>query len=185
MNGAEVTLADMLRCREKRAAMQRAALERYHSTLISFCMNIPGPVKTNDEIYRLYTDGVLQINSTLQREKIRVFARQGTLAPTGDEMLLCVDADAGRCKSLMQHIEDTHPLGRLFDIDVIDQTGQKISRSQYRTCLLCGEQAQICARMRRHSVPQMQERINQMLQEWISSVKETEIAFHKSLTESP
>lgn len=185
MNGTEVTLADMLRCREKRAAMQQAALERYHSTLISFCMNIPGPVKTNDEIYRLYTDGVLQINSTLQREGIKVLARQGTLAPTGDEMLLCVDADADRCKSLMQHIEDSHPLGRLFDIDVIDQTGQKMSRPRYRTCLLCAEQAQICARMRRHSVPRMQEKIDQMLQEWMLSAKENENAFHKSLTESP
>lgn len=169
MNGTEVTLNDMLRCREKRAALQQTVQERYHNTLISFCLNIPGPIKTNEALYKLYSDGVLEINRALQQADIEVLARHETLAATGDEMLLCVDADAPFCKQLMQHIEETHPLGRLFDIDVLDSSGQKLSRSQYRTCLICGNQAQLCARTRRHTVAEMQAKIEEMLSDWKNS----------------
>lgn len=169
MNGTEVTLNDMLRCREKRAALQQTVLERYHNTLISFCLNIPGPIKTNEELYELYSDGVLEINRALQQADIEVLSRNETLAATGDEMLLCVDADAALCKQLMQHIEETHPLGRLFDIDVLDSSGQKLSRPQYRPCLICGNQAQLCARTRRHTVAEMQAKIEEMLSDWKNS----------------
>ena len=169
MNGTEVTLTDMLRCREKRAAMQQAALERYHNTLISFCLNIPGPIKTNEDLYALYSDGVLEINSALQQADIEVLSRSETLAATGDEMLLCVDAEATFSKQLMQHIEEAHPLGRLFDIDVLDSEGHKLSRPQYRPCLICGNQAQLCARTRRHTVAEMQAKIEEMLSTWKNS----------------
>ena len=169
MNGMEVTLTDMLRCREERAAMQLVALERYHNTLISFCLNIPGPIKTNEDLYTLYSDGVLEINSALQQADIEVLSRSETLAATGDEMLLCVDAEATFCKQLMQHIEEAHPLGRLFDIDVLDSEGHKLSRPQYRPCLICGNQAQLCARTRRHTVAEMQAKIEEMLSTWKNS----------------
>lgn len=50
------TLDDMLQCREKRAERQQVMLDRWHNTLISFTLNIPGPVKTNEQLYRLYSD---------------------------------------------------------------------------------------------------------------------------------
>lgn len=171
MNGTEVTLAEMLHCREVRAALQQSTLDRYHNTLISFCLNIPGPIKTNEELYALYSDGVLEINRALQMADIEVLARHETLAATGDEMLLCVNADAAFCKQLMQNIEETHPLGRLFDIDVLDSEGRKLSRPQYRPCLICGQQAQLCARARRHTVAEMQAKIEQMLASWMPTEK--------------
>lgn len=170
MKGTEVTLDDMLQCREKRAARQQAMLEHWHNTLISFTLNIPGPVKTNEQLYRLYSDGVLEIGRALQKADIKVLDRQETLAATGDELLLCADADAAVCKQLMQRIEEEHPLGRLFDIDVLDSSGRKLSRPQYRPCLICGGQSQLCARTRRHSAEEMQAKIDAMLEEWLSKI---------------
>ena len=69
----------------------------------------------------------------------------------------------------MQHIEEAHPLGRLFDIDVLDSEGHKLSRPQYRPCLICGNQAQLCARTRRHTVAEMQAKIEEMLSTWKNS----------------
>ena len=82
---------------------------------------------------------------------------------TGDEWIAAVDADAAAIKELTMEIENRHPFGRLFDIDVIGVDGVKLSRPRYRKCLICGKQAQECARMRAHSVPQMQEAVMKML----------------------
>ena len=49
---------------------------------------------------------------------------------TGDELLLCIDADATVLKKVMTNIEETHPLGRLFDIDIIDENGGKLSHNR-------------------------------------------------------
>ena len=43
MQGYEVTLPEMLACREHRALLQQELIARYHCPVISFCMNIPGP----------------------------------------------------------------------------------------------------------------------------------------------
>ena len=70
---------------------------------------------------------------------------------------------AVKIKKLMTTMEETHILGRLFDIDVLDANGQKLSRDMPRRCLLCDKQAQICARSRRHSVSELTAKIAAML----------------------
>lgn len=50
MKGQEVVLTDMLACRERRVNIQNKYIQRYHCPVISFCMNIPGPIKTNEQI---------------------------------------------------------------------------------------------------------------------------------------
>lgn len=45
--GQTVTLMEMLEARERRVIHQQELLERYHMPLISFIMNIAGPVKNS------------------------------------------------------------------------------------------------------------------------------------------
>ena len=52
----EVTAADMMACRERRAARQKELLAQGGS-LISFTMNIPGPVKTAPLWQRGFDEG--------------------------------------------------------------------------------------------------------------------------------
>ena len=72
---------------------------------------------------------------------------------TGDELLLSIG-----------NIEDSSPVGRLYDIDIIDTDGHKLSRSHYRKCLICSKQAQECARSRTHTVSEMQDAVEKLLQ---------------------
>ena len=81
-----------------------------------------------------------------------------------DELLLAIDCPAEKIKILTTEIEETHPIGRLFDMDVIDTDGQKLSRPSYRKCIICGCQAQECARTRKHTVEEMQAKIEEMLE---------------------
>ena len=66
-------------------------------------------------------------------------------------------------KEKMTALEESRPLGRLFDIDILDANGEKLSRPIPRRCLICDEQAQVCARSRRHSVEELMAKIEEML----------------------
>ena len=78
-------------------------------------------------------------------------------------MLLSADAPAEKLKDMAVNIEETHKFGRLFDMDIIGTDGEKLSRQTYRKCLICGDQAQNCARSRKHTIAEMQEQIRKIL----------------------
>ncbi len=168
LNGTHVELPAMLMAREARAAAQTACRHAHPGcALISFGLNIPGPVKTNDDLRRLFDDGLSSIEACLSKLEFPVVQKLEHHAATGDEAILAVDGDANAIKAAATKLEETHPLGRLFDIDVLDESGNKLSRAVPRRCLLCGEQAQVCARSRRHSVEDLTNRINEMLLEYL------------------
>ena len=159
MEGTEIDLIQMLDCRERRGFIQNELLGKYHCPVISFCMNIPGPIKTNPQIREAFLTGLAALTTALEEASITVLQSYDIAELTGDEWIAAVDADSAKVKELTMEIENRHPFGRLFDIDVIGVDGVKLSRPRYRKCLICGKQAQECARMRAHSVPQMQEAV--------------------------
>ena len=163
MQGEQVILTDMLLCRERRAQIQETFISQYHCPVISFCMNIPGPVKTNEQIHAAFESGKTALLSKLESTPAEIKNSMEIHEKTGDELLLAIDYPAQKIKELTTEIEETHPFGRLFDLDVIDTDGQKLSRGSYRKCIICGCQAQECARMRKHSVEEMQAKIEEML----------------------
>ncbi|MGN0255889.1 MAG: citrate lyase holo-[acyl-carrier protein] synthase [Chordicoccus sp.] len=169
MEGSCVELKDMLQCREQRAAEERELLDRYGVPLISFCMNIPGPVKTNAQIRRGFESGKHCLLEQLEEKGCPVISSRERHEMTGDELLLAVRSDAKLLKALTVSIEERHPLGRLFDLDVIGTDGKKLSRDTYRICLICGRQAQECARSRRHSVKELQDAVDALLRAWANS----------------
>lgn len=169
LQGETVVLTDMLDCRERRARKQNEYLEHYHTTIISFCMNIPGPVKTNADITKVFHDGVSDIKDYLKKARIQILDCTEYNEKTGNELIIATDtADSRTLKEAMTAIEENHPLGRLFDIDVIACDGTKLSRSTFRKCFICNAQAQECASSRKHSVPEMQEFIDSKIQEYLS-----------------
>lgn len=164
MLGDEVTLSDMLKCREDRAAEQSALIRQFDRPVVSFCMNIPGPVKTNTEIRHAFEVGRDELREKLNDAEIPVLFCEERHAATGDELMLCADAPAEKIKEIAIDIEDHHPCGRLYDMDVIRTDGTKCSRHGFRTCIVCGGKAQDCARSRRHSIREMQDAVEEILQ---------------------
>ena len=163
---AEVTIQDMMFCRENRSRLQNSLLKEFPDTpVLSFCMNIPGPVKTDAEIRAAFEVGKKEILSVLTERNWMIEKEYELHEKTGDEWLAAIQADPGLLKDAMCRIEEQHPLGRLFDIDIIAPDGQKLSRPVYRTCLLCGRQAQDCARSRRHSASELFAKIKELIQE--------------------
>ncbi len=146
-----VTVQDMLRARDERAARQADFLRRHGRPLISFTMNIAGEIKVDDQIRRAFHEGEKWINAHLSRQAVKVLAYEQTMAFTGCEALWAMEAEASWLKVQMTAIEESCPLGRLFDIDVIDVDGTHLSRETERSCLICGGPVRACARSRKHS----------------------------------
>ena len=164
MTGTEINLEQMLKRREARSLEQKNFLAKYNSPLISFSMNIPGPIKTNEAIRRAFDIGEILLLDSLAKINAEILDFLETHEDTGDELLLAVKSDSPEAlKDLAVKIEESSQIARLFDIDIIDSQGNKLSRETFRKCLICDKQAQECARSRTHSVTEMQNAIEELL----------------------
>lgn len=163
MNGADllsgglpVTLEEMLLAREKRAARQRQALSFYRLPLISFSLVAPGSIKNSPLWQRVAGYARQEIAALCQRMEWVSVWEQSTDERSGPEWMAAVCAPAKELKRHIAMLESEHPLGRLWDIDVIDSDGQPLSRRALglsaRQCLVCSQDAHECARGRRHSL---------------------------------
>lgn len=162
----EVGVADVLRARDERCMRQQMLLKAHGLPLLSFTMNIAGPVKTDGLIRYAFFEGVSCIERTLKARRTAVAQEIQTLAFTGNEQLWAVDADASELKKWMLEIEENHPLGRLFDIDVINEAGEKLARSAHRKCLICGNDVHVCARSRAHSADELYRKTQEIIRDY-------------------
>ena len=165
----EVSLHEILDARERRAARQRQLLEKFHSPLICFTMNIAGPEKNSPLITRGFRYGCALLKAQLLGVSLPVLCEETEDADTGCEGYYVVDGQPETIKALCVQIEDSLPVGRLFDMDVLLGNGRKISREELglpgRTCLICGGPVHLCSRSRAHSVSQLQEKTQCLLQD--------------------
>ena len=163
MQGIEVGIDEILICREKRVAIQNEMIKKYRNPVISFTMNIPGPIKTNDEIKKAFDIGKNLILEKLKENNIEILEIQELNENTGNELFISVDSQAEKIKDITITIEENTELGRLFDIDVIDINFEKLSRKSFRKCLICEEQAHECGRSRKHSIEELQNKVEEIL----------------------
>ena len=161
----EVTLQEMLEARDRRAEAQRRLLDGFGLPLVSFTMNIPGPVKDSPLIRRGFHAGLRLLDEALDRAGFICRSRQLTHAVTGNELLCAVDAPAAALKAICMRIEDGSPMGRLYDIDVIAPDGQKLARTAERRCLCCGAIGRGCASRRLHSLDELRAAVQKLLRD--------------------
>ena len=134
-------------------------------------MNIPGPIKTNNEIKKAFNIGKNLILEKLKENNIEILEIQELNKNTGNELFISVNSLAKKIKNITVSIEEASELGRLFDMDVIDINFEKLSRESFRKCLICEEQAQECGRSRKHSVEELQNKVEKILSKKLLKIK--------------
>ena len=152
----EITLTEILTAREERVAIQNALLSEYAVPVVSFTMNMAGPVKVTALSHRAFLWGMEQLRLGLLQNRMSVRKEFSRALPTGDEGYFAVDAQAEAVKALCVEIEETFGVGRLFDMDVIGLDGHKLERGSERPCIVCGKPGRECASRRLHSVAELQ-----------------------------
>lgn len=140
--------------REARAEEQRRLLALGGQSLISFTMNIPGACKSFPLATAAFDEGMAQIRQAVAALPLLHAAHSEDVA--GCEAFFLLDAPAREVKRRCVELEQSHPLGRLWDIDVLRPDGTAVSRWELgldaRRCLLCGREAKLCARSRAHGL---------------------------------
>ena len=150
----EVTLEQILQARDLRAEMQQKLSSAHRVPLVCFTMNIAGPVKQTPLIEKAFFEGIRLLEAHLPAEKI--LHKHIRTVPTGCEAMYSVNEDAAALKSICVQIEEFSPMGRLFDMDVVDPSGKKLTRPAERCCLVCGAPGRACAARRLHTIQQLQ-----------------------------
>lgn len=160
-----VTLTELLDSRDRRHQRQLDYLKKYpNDTLLVLTIVMPGSVKRNHLSLITAHAAVDAINNNFNNDIIESEIRD---LITGYEAFFVVKKTSEESKRIACNIEDTHPLGRLFDIDILSSNGIPVSRTQLqiqpRRCLICGDDARVCMRTQKHNYDQLLEHINNMV----------------------
>ena len=186
MKNMPITLDELLASRDARHAMQQKLMaEHSGKTLVCLTVVMPGSVKRNQQsltvaraavkamrkAYNISDDLLPEtelLTNELKTETGECLVERDL--NTGYEAYLITSLPLLEAKRVAVDIEDTHPLGRLFDIDVIDAQGIPVSRDrvggQPRRCLVCDHEARYCMRMRWHTQEDIWARIKQMTDDY-------------------
>ena len=165
----EITLDALLKSRDNRHELQQQLLRQHPGgTLVCLTVVMPGNVKRN--LYSVVT-AQAALTALLDRLGEHVSATRAQDLVTGYEAYLITDLPALEAKRVTCDIEDSHPLGRLFDIDVMGSDLTPISRQevgeQPRRCLLCGNETRWCMRNHTHTHEELMARIQQMVDDYV------------------
>ena len=160
----EITLKEILDAREMRAEKQKDILNRFKRPVISFTMNIAGPLKVSPLIIRSFFEGIRLLKEKLLKDII--LYEKIELKTTGCEAFFSVNNKAEEIKKITSDIEESIGLGRLFDMDVIDTDFKKTERENPRTCLVCGKAGKICSAGRLHSVEELQNKTKKVMEDY-------------------
>lgn len=194
-----ITLNELLASRDARHATQQKLLaEHSGKTLVCLTVVMPGSVKRNQQSLTAAHAAVEAMRKAFGiKENKGLFPLETpetpeTLVPlenpeppaptlleldleTGYEAYLITPMPLLEAKRIAVNIEDTHPLGRLFDIDIINADGVPVSRDAIgekpRRCLVCDHEARYCMRMRWHTQEEIWAKINEMVDSYVEAHK--------------
>ena len=157
----EITLDALLQSRDNRQQLQQQLLQQHpDGTLVCLTVVMPGSVKRN-----LYSVVTAQAALTALLDRLGEHV-QATRARD-----LVTDLPALEAKRVTCDIEDSHPLGRLFDIDVMGADGMPISRQEVggepRRCLLCEHESRWCMRNHSHSQEELMSHIEKLVNDYV------------------
>lgn len=166
----EYTPEDILIAREKRVCRQEILLEKYKSTLLTIRVNYPGINKNN-----YISFGIIKVLSGFVVKEFdnKTLHKEFNITAEGPIITMIIDDDHNKVKFKAVEIEEKHLLGRCADIDVYDNKGKGLSRSELglckRKCYLCSDFAHNCVRSRKHSTHEIEEFIKDKFEEYYNS----------------
>ncbi|WP_392559209.1 citrate lyase holo-[acyl-carrier protein] synthase [Orbus mooreae] len=163
-DGVTITLEQMLVAKERRVQRQLQYLAQYQLPIISLTLVIPGAIKASSGTKYLFAEAMAMVERYFEQYNIQQVALYQDHAITGDEAIIVYNCEVVELKQHCITIEESHPLGRLWDIDVLDPTTQmSLSRNTFlhkpRQCLVCQNLAKVCGRSRQHSTDQIMQAI--------------------------
>ena len=162
-----ITLEQLLEARDRRYERQRALVKEWPDrTLVCMTVVLPGPVKRDARSLKVAAAG----NEAVQ-EMFSIVHKELYDRETGFEGFFVVDGTLLDVKRACCEIENVHPFGRLMDLDVLEPVGDTVvpvGRERVgeppRPCLVCGRPARECMRSRTHSMEDVMQAIDKIVE---------------------
>lgn len=172
MRTTGITLDELLQSREKRWMRQQELIQKHpEATLVCLTVIMPGPVKRNAQSLTVAHAAVDALQQYYAGNIVNITTHD---LETGYEAYMLTSLGLVEAKRKACQIEDTHPLGRLFDVDVIDKDVHPLSRSLIgespRKCLLCDHEARYCMRNHSHTQDELHRKIAEMIDAYVRRV---------------
>ena len=162
-----MTLQQLLESRDARAARQCALLSANPGkTLVVLTVIVPGPEKRTPDSLVAARAAVGELRRAFGDTDIAEYDLD-----SGFEAYLLTDKTPEDAKRICVGIEERHPLGRVFDLDVMGEDGIPLTRASVgmasRRCLICDSDARVCMRLRTHGVDELLSRIHSLTETYL------------------
>lgn len=171
----------ILEARENRIKHIESHLKN-HPLVIAIKANMPGDDKQNNLSYllidvfhitlkKIYDDAVIEFHESIDGPYYLVYG---------------FNDNPHDVKKLLILLEDSHPLGRFIDLDLYTHN-VSVSRSTFRKCFICDQNAAICIRNRTHSTEELIDYMDDKTQVFLKDLLEESLmdAFIKELNVEP
>ncbi len=162
--------------REKRYEFIESLLEDNESIIVTGRLNLPGLFKNTIvsskgcQILKEYLDKVFSAPATICHEW-KGDDGHGYIYQLNRTDLK--NFDLIDLKKKMVNIEETHFLGRVFDIDVYGPEGLPLSREDIgeplRKCMVCDAPAKMCIVRKKHRTKEVEEKIYTLIEQFYAS----------------
>ncbi|MGX2966875.1 triphosphoribosyl-dephospho-CoA synthase CitG [Ursidibacter sp. B-7004-1] len=184
--GKTIELAELLDAREQRVCLQQRLLAEFQQPVLSITLLAVGSVKKNALFDYLFAKCLEKVTACFAALAIQPTAQHIRPLDSGHEALFVLPIDPVALKKAMIALEESSPLARLWDLDVIDLSGRSISRTELsfptRQCLVCAADAKICARARKHQFDEIMAQIQAKAINYAMAEQIAELA-HQALLE--
>lgn len=164
-----ITLDQLLASRDARLRQELQYLTEYpRLTLLVLTIVVPGSEKRTPAAMVVAKSAMEALHSEFASEIRHELTKD---LNTGYEAFLLLDMEREDAKSRAIAIEDSHPLGRLMDIDIIGEDGIPLGRGAMnktpRRCIICDNDARVCMRARSHTPAEIDAKINNLVDEYL------------------
>lgn len=127
-------------------------------------INYPGNDKNTAESKRAFYALLKTLELNFKNNSLETIYTEGY---DGRGIVMLLNMDLITAKKIAVKIEEEHPLGRIFDIDLYHDSGEPINRGDVgcppRGCIICGQNPRECAKIKRHDLKEVINKINEII----------------------
>ncbi len=167
-----ITVDDICNARDIRIKkLQRLSINKADGFIL-FTLNIPGEIKNTFLYGKIFNQGIRTLKTVFKKIGIVYKIEHILELPTGPEAYMVLySCDLIKIKKITAEIEEDHPLGRIFDIDLFDRNLNQVKINRdVRKCYICERSGIECSRSKRHNLNEVLERIKAVAENYFDSL---------------
>ena len=155
--------------REARHLHLLELISSHKKVLLCGRVNCPGDDKLRKEAKWVFDILVKEVTSAFDWT---ADYRETWSGADGYAYIILVDSDANIIKRNALKIEANHALGRLFDLDVMNEAGKNLSRRDFslteRPCIVCTDIALNCMLEKKHTAKEVENAFNDHINAYLN-----------------